>query len=110
MGEESDIQKEIVKALKARGIFFLSIPNERKDMTTLNKMKSLGYTPGAADLLIVRDGRVYFLEVKAPTGRLSDNQKDFRQRALNAGSDYAVVRSVDQAMDCLTVWFLRNGC
>lgn len=118
---ETDIQISICDYLSLmavhHGFIFFSIPNEGLMkaasigkipskivyilITTLRKM---GLLPGAADLEIIHKGRAYFLEVKKPGGQLSDAQKLFRQRALDCGAEYVVVKSVDDVINALEVW------
>ena len=67
-------------------------------------LKKMGLLPGVADLEIIHKGRAYFLEVKKPGGQLSDAQKLFRQRALDCGAEYVVVKSVDGVISALMGW------
>jgi hypothetical protein len=61
----------------------------------------MGVHPGFADLVVVAEGRVAFLEVKTATGRLSDDQKSFRDIIRAQTLPYAVVRSIDDALVAL---------
>ena len=54
------------------------------------------HTPkGLADILVVKDGRAIFLEVKNETGRPSQDQLDFGRDVMAAGADYRIVRSIE---------------
>jgi len=53
---------------------------------------------GICDLIVVRKGRVCFPEIKTPTGRLSDWQRAFGQSILNAGGEYHILRSFEDAV------------
>jgi hypothetical protein len=53
---------------------------------------------GIADLVIVKSGRVVWIEVKTKTGRLSPWQEAFRQAIANAGGEYVVARSVEDVI------------
>jgi hypothetical protein len=54
------------------------------------------HTPrGVPNIIAVRDGRAIFLEVKTETGKLSEDQEEFRRRELEVGAQYEVVRSID---------------
>lgn len=101
---EADIQKSIVQYMTIRNVFFFSVPNERKDMRMMNKLKAMGYTSGASDLIIGHKGRMYCMEVKADKGKQSENQKEFMHNAIMAGCEYAVVKTLDSAIDCLKTW------
>lgn len=116
---ESQIQESICEYFsiicQRRKFIYFSVPNESlsprngkklsgPEYGRVNKLKKIGLLSGVSDLAIVHLGLVYFMEVKKPKGKLSEPQKLFRQNALNAGAEYAVVRSVDEARACLEVW------
>jgi hypothetical protein len=118
---ESDIQIAIVEYLsivaKRYGLLFFSVPNEAmtpKDGKRLSgpeygrmaKLKKMGLRSGVADLVIVR--KAYFMEVKKPGGKQSVAQKEFMSDALAVGSEYAVVRSVDDAIKALEAWGIKK--
>jgi hypothetical protein len=52
------------------------------------------------------NGRVCFMEVKAPKGRLSEAQRGLLNWMIAVGYDVAVVRSVDDARAALRAWGL----
>ena len=71
------------------------------------KAKRMGTRPGWPDLEILPgNGRVYFMEVKAPKGRLSDHQADLMNWMIAVGYEVAVVRSVDDAKAAVRAWGL----
>jgi len=61
----------------------------------------MGVHAGFADLMVICDGRVLFLELKAPKGRLRPAQEAFRDAVLSQGFGWALVRSVDDALGAL---------
>jgi hypothetical protein len=61
----------------------------------------MGVHAGFADLMIICDGRVLFLELKAPKGRLRADQEAFRDAVLAQGLSWALVRSLDDALGAL---------
>ena len=61
----------------------------------------MGVHAGFADLLVICDGRVLFLELKAPQGRLRAEQEAFRDAVLAQGFGWALVRSIDDALGAL---------
>ena len=83
--KESDIQIDIVAALRGCGYFCFSVPNEaagkvrsRAGYGRLAKLKAMGLTAGVADLVVwLPDGRHVYLEVKTPKGRQSPTQQGF---------------------------------
>ena len=61
----------------------------------------MGVRAGFADLMILCDGRVLFLELKAPKGRLRPEQEAFREAVQAQGFGWALVRSLDDALGTL---------
>ena len=61
----------------------------------------MGVHPGFADLMVLCDGRVLFLELKSRKGKLSPPQEAFRDSVLAQGHGWALVRSVDDALGAL---------
>lgn len=67
-----------------------------------NRMVRLG-EKGLPDIVVVLppSGRILGLEVKSAKGSLRPDQKEFRDRVLETGGYYRVVRSLEQAMDAV---------
>jgi hypothetical protein len=61
----------------------------------------MGVHPGVADLMVLCDGRVLFLELKSTKGRLSPAQEAFRDAVRTQGFGWALVRSLDDALGAL---------
>jgi hypothetical protein len=61
----------------------------------------MGVHPGFADLLVISEGRVLFLEVKSAKGRLRPEQDALRETVLAQGFGWALARSVDDALAAL---------
>lgn len=111
---EDQIQASIVAYLRAclpDGALFHSIPNgaylaghnagERGRQ--MAKLKWTGLLPGAADLLVLWNGRAIYLEVKVLKGVQQASQKTFEDRVAAAGAHYAVVRSIDDVAEFITL-------
>ena len=58
---------------------------------------------GLSDLLFIGDGKVAFLEVKTPTGRVLEEQERFLQRMQKFHHPAGVVRSVEDALRVIGV-------
>ena len=101
---EAALQKKIVQFLLLNDAMYFAIPNERKDVTTIGKLKALGMLPGIADLGIVVDGKIHFLEVKAPDGVQSASQRDFEARCVIEKIPYKCVYSLPEALKTLSTW------
>ena len=61
----------------------------------------MGVHASYADLMVLHDGRVLFLELKAPKGGLRPDQEAFRDAVLAQGFGWALVRSLDDALGAL---------
>lgn len=57
--------------------------------------------PGSTDILACIAGRMVAIEVKTGTGRLQQNQRDFRAAAAKAGALHIEARSVDDVINTL---------
>lgn len=58
-----------------------AIPNGgSRNILEAKKLKNTGVLGGVYDLEITLPNKVIYVEMKAPDGRLSDNQKDFKKR------------------------------
>ncbi|MFH2073986.1 MAG: VRR-NUC domain-containing protein [Pseudomonadota bacterium] len=82
--KEGDILKQVRDYLRWKGWLVYRI------------QQGLGCHRGMSDLICVRAGRVIFLEIKAPLGKLSDHQRKFQGEIEEAGCDYLWVSSLDQ--------------
>jgi hypothetical protein len=61
-------------------------PNgEKRDAFTAKRLKDIGVKAGIPDLVFLRGGRLFGLELKAPGHKPSDAQNDRRARLLAAG-------------------------
>lgn len=56
--------------------------------------KSLGVAPGVSDLEFIDfNGVVWFIELKLPDGKQSDDQKDFQRKLEERGHKYVIIFS-----------------
>jgi hypothetical protein len=112
---EADIQIQVVEyasLLAAQcGFLFFSVGNEAMGeaktgagLGRMARLKKMGLRPGVADLVFVKDGRAYFLEMKKPGGKQSDDQTDFQLDAARVGAQYAVAYSFEEAVKILQSW------
>jgi hypothetical protein len=106
---EADIQRQIVRALRLvlppGGIVHHSAHEVRRGGAAGHLAQAvavgMGVHPGFSDLIVLSEGRVIFLEVKAPAGRLSESQRIFADRVKAQGHGWALVRSVEDAFSAL---------
>jgi hypothetical protein len=107
------IQREVLRHLSIRGVpyaFWWHTPNAGKRSAKQGaQAKQLGLVPGVPDLCAVKGGKFYGLELKTPTGVLSDDQIATLEAIEAAGGICEVTYSLDAALACLEGWGLLRG-
>ena len=106
---EADAQRAIVQALRVAlprdAIVHHAVneiaANDRRGQIRQSILVGMGVHAGFADLIVISGGRVLFLEVKSPSGRLRKSQEVFRDTVCAQGFGWALVRSVDDALGAL---------
>ena len=113
--KESDIQIQVADWLRlfeaSCGFLFFAVPNEGMGeaktgagLGRMARLKRMGLRSGVADIVIVKAGQAYFLELKALGGRQSDKQILFEDDAWRAGSPYEVAYSFEEAQKIIRDW------
>ena len=100
---EKDIQNVICEYLEYKRYFFWrqnTTPVFDKTRGLYRSMPKFS-KKGVADIIVIKDGKAIFLEVKQPKGRQSDDQKFFEKDAKENGAEYHVVTSLDDVMGIL---------
>jgi hypothetical protein len=71
----------------------------------------IGLKRGVPDILIVHEGRAYWIELKAARGKISHDQSSAMQAIESAGSRLYVCRSLDDVIIGLRCWAIpiREG-
>lgn len=107
---EDAIHKSILKYLRwslPKGWLVVHVPNGGSRTPIEGaKMKALGVVAGWPDLSIYGPTGSYFMEVKAPKGRLSQCQHRIIDQLSDMGRHVAVVRSLDEAQAYAREWNL----
>lgn len=106
---EADLQRSVVTALKfalPKTAIIHHCANEVTEPGPRGAKRQailvgMGVHPGFADLMVLCDGRVLFLELKSAKGKLSPDQEAFRDAVQAQGHAWALVRSVDDALGTL---------
>lgn len=93
---QSAVAEYLTWALPA-GSFFSALPGGDGKMT-----RAPGYVSGLPDLMVVVDGRVYFIELKSQKGRASEAQKLVAPKILASGSYYRICRSINDVYEYLS--------
>lgn len=97
--EELKIQKACVAILTYRYSHLLwnHSPNEGKRTEVQGKvLKDLGMRRGWADLEILHDNTVLFVEFKTRTGKQTPHQKEIQEQLEQMGYTYLICRSVEE--------------
>tara|TARA_R110002072_G_scaffold177630_2_gene333635 strand:- start:146 stop:568 length:423 start_codon:yes stop_codon:yes gene_type:complete len=106
---EADLQRAIVQALRVALPRTANIHHCANEVTEPGPrgagrqaiLVGMGVHTGFADLLVLCDGRVLFLELKSTKGRVSPAQEAFRDAVLAQGFGWALIRSLDDALGAL---------
>jgi hypothetical protein len=110
---EDAIQRAVFQHLKARkapGTFAFHPANGgfRKPVEAAI-LKGLGVTAGVPDIIAIRQGHTYGLELKAPGGKPSPKQIEAIAAMEAAGATVAVATGLDAAIHQLEGWGLLVG-
>jgi Holliday junction resolvase len=90
---EQDIQKEIIDYLTLNGWFVWK--NKNVNRGTGKYLPT--YQKGVPDLVGIKNGDVWFIEIKTPEGKLSVDQDYFLDMIRKHGGSIAVLRSIRDA-------------
>lgn len=98
MTEEHAVQNQIRIALSPYATVFRV--NVGKVFTPDGRFFDTGLPKGFSDLFGFRhsDGRIFFIEVKTPAGRVSPEQKNFIKQMRRSGAIAGVARSAEDAL------------
>ena len=103
---ESILQRQCVKWFRLQyagiGNLLFAVPNGGfRSPIEAKIMKGEGVVSGVSDLILLYPSGVYnslCLEMKAPGGRQTDNQKAWQLLAEAHGNKYVICRSLDEFM------------
>lgn len=105
---EDYLQKCIIKAIAtmAPRVFVAHVPNGgARGKLEAVRLKAAGVKRGVPDLLLIlSSGEVAFVEVKAGKGKLSEDQKAFRDLCHNRNTKWAMLNDLDQVKILLEAW------
>jgi hypothetical protein len=110
---EQVLQRSVIEHLRWRGqsnIFFMHHPaGGWRSPVEAMVLKGLGVTPGVPDILIIRDGKIFGLELKSENGRLTPTQIDCHERMRRAGATVGTAHGIDAALEWLEAHALLKG-
>jgi hypothetical protein len=110
---EQIIQRAVFDHLRLRaapGVFAFHVPNGgyRKPIEAAI-MKGLGVKAGVPDVVAIREGRCYALELKAEGGRATPKQLEAIAAMEAAGAYCCIAEGLDRALAMLEAWGLLRG-
>jgi hypothetical protein len=110
---EAEIQRAVFQHIKARaapGVFAFHPANGgyRKQIEA-KILQGLGVRAGVPDLIAIKDGRTYALEIKAEGGKLTETQERALIELREAGAMATHAHGLDQAIRVLEGWGLLRG-
>jgi hypothetical protein len=92
-------------ALPEYAAWFSTIPSGGGGLLRGKILKGMGLKAGVPDILIISDGRPYFIELKTARGTLSASQKETIRRLREAGAQVQICRSLEDVRDVIVnVW------
>jgi hypothetical protein len=107
---EQSIQKAVLRYLALCGVsdlFCFHVPNGgKRGRIEAAILKSMGVRAGVPDLVLIRAGLAYCLELKAPLGRLTPAQRAAHLELRKAGATVGVAHGLDAAIEQLKRWGL----
>ena len=110
---EQDLQRSVVAHLRARGrphcVWWHHPAGGLRSKIEARIMAGLGTVAGIPDVLALRRGTPYRIELKCPCGRLSERQAEMIDCLRKAGAYVAACDDLDRALACLEQWGLLQG-
>ena len=110
---EDDIQRAVVLHLAARrapgSVYWHHPAGGLRSKIEAAIMKGLGVVAGVPDVIAIRDGRCFALELKAEGGRASDKQLATIAALREAGAFTCIAEGLDRALACLEAWGILRG-
>jgi hypothetical protein len=110
---EQIIQRAVFQHLKARktpGTFAFAVPNGgyRRPIEAAI-MKSLGTIAGVPDIICIREGHTFALELKADGGKPSAKQIETMAEMEKAGATVTLATGLNAAIAQLEAWGILIG-
>jgi hypothetical protein len=105
---EQQLQRALVEHLRwraPRDTWWCHYPaGGRRNAVEAAILKGMGTRAGVPDLLLVKSGRLYCLELKSNRGRLSAEQKATHEALRRAGAVVDTAYDIDAAIGLLRAW------
>lgn len=100
---EHNLQIQVINLLRNYyGLYVFAVPNGgSRNLYEARNLKNEGVMAGVSDLILVLNGVVIFLELKAGRNKQQETQKIFEKKVKGLGHQYYVVRSIEDVMEIL---------
>jgi len=99
--EEFAIQHSILYLfnLRLKDFIVFAVPNGTQIQNAITRAINIltGLKAGVSDLVLIYDGKTYFIEIKTKNGKQSAEQIQFQKDVENQGLDYVILRNLDDA-------------
>jgi hypothetical protein len=109
---EARIQAAIVEWVRtvAPGVLIFAVPNGGlRSKAEAARLKWTGVVAGIPDLVVIAPiGRVFLLEVKTASGRLSEDQHAIFGLLVALGTPRAIVRSIEDVRCAFVEWGIET--
>lgn len=111
--EEQHIQRAVFQHVKhriARDAFCFAVANGGiRNKAEAAIFNGLGLTAGIPDVVAIRGGQIFGLELKTEVGRPSKEQEAVLKAMERAGAIVAIAYGLDAAIDKLEQWGILRG-
>lgn len=107
--EEDALQTAVMRYLDLQGPRYgftaLHVPNGgKRNPREGARLKAMGVKAGVPDILILKDGRADWIELKAGDGRISPAQRERHCELVERGCRIIVCRSLGEVIVALHAW------
>jgi hypothetical protein len=110
---EAEIQRTLIAHFVVRGVpgVFVSHPPNGgyREPTEAAILKGMGVRPGLPDVIAIKGGQVYAIELKTENGRATSAQLQAIGELRAAGAHAEVCYGLDRALAQLEAWGLLRG-
>lgn len=98
---ENEVMNAVCLYLKAKGYFFWRQNNQAVYDPTkkIFRRKPKFALNGVPDILMIKDGRLIGIETKTKSGRLSQNQKEVKEKFFENGASYIMVQEINDLIE-----------
>jgi len=110
---EQNIQRAVFDHLRSRArpnVFAFHCPNGgKRSRVEAAILKGLGVVAGVPDVIILHNGRLFAIELKASGGRATAAQMECVSKINACGGFAAICTGLDSALRCLEIWGILKG-